>query len=81
MKPSFRRTWAEVNLNALEHNLKTLFEYHQKELIAVIKANAYGHGDVMLARHLEKIGTRMCAVATLDEAINLRNHGIQMDIL
>ena len=81
MKASFRKTWAEVDLNALEHNVKALYEYHQKELIAVIKANAYGHGDVMIARHLEQMGIRMCAVATLDEAINLRNHGIHMDIL
>ena len=81
MKPSFRKTWAEVDLNALEHNVRVLHDYHQKELIAVIKANAYGHGDIMLARHLERIGTHMCAVATLDEAINLRNHGIHMDIL
>lgn len=81
MRPSFRRTYAEINLDALEHNVRTLYNYHQKTLIAVIKANAYGHGDIMIARHLEKLGTQMCAVATLDEAVNLRENGIHMDIL
>lgn len=81
MRPSFRRTYAEINLDALEHNVRTLHNYHQKTLIAVVKANAYGHGDIMIARHLEKLGTQMCAVATLDEAVNLRENGIQMDIL
>ena len=81
MRPSFRRTYAEINLDALEHNVRTLYNYHQKNLIAVIKANAYGHGDVMVARHLESIGITMCAVATLDEAINLRLNGIKLDIL
>jgi alanine racemase len=81
MRPSYRRTYAEINLDALEHNVHTLYNYHKKSLIAVVKANAYGHGDIMVARHLEKIGTQMCAVATLDEAINLRENGITMDIL
>jgi len=81
MRPSYRRTFAEINLDALEHNVRTLYNYHKKSLIAVVKANAYGHGDIMVARHLEKMGIQMCAVATLDEAINLRENGITMDIL
>ncbi len=81
MRSSFRKTYAEINLDALEHNVRTLYNYHKKTLIAVVKANAYGHGDIMVARHLEKLGTQMCAVATLDEAINLRENGITMDIL
>lgn len=81
MKPYFRKTWAEIDLDALTYNVNHLFTYHQKALIAVIKANAYGHGDVMLARHLEKLGTPMFAVASLDEALNLRMHGITTDIL
>ncbi len=81
MRPSYRKTYATINLDALEHNVRTLYNYHQKNLIAVIKANAYGHGDIMVARHLESLGITMCAVATLDEAINLRLNGIEMDIL
>lgn len=81
MRPSFRKTYAEINLDALEHNVRTLYNYHKKTLIAVVKANAYGHGDIMVVRHLETLGTTMCAVATLDEALNLRLNGIKMDIL
>jgi alanine racemase len=81
MKPFFRQTWAEVDLDALKHNVLTLETYHHSALIAVIKANAYGHGDVMVAQTLERMGVAMLAVATLDEALNLRLKGIQSDVL
>lgn len=81
MKPFYRPTWAEINLDALTYNIEALQAIHQSTLIAVIKANAYGHGDVKVAKHLESIGIKFFAVATLDEALNLRLHKIQSDIL
>ena len=51
-----------------------------KKLIAVIKANAYGHGDTEVSRILEKTAD-MFAVATKDEALNLRQNGVEKDII
>lgn len=77
------RAWVEVDLKALAHNawvLKGLLP-QQAQLMAVLKANAYGHGAVQIARVLSREGIRMFAVATLAEAIQLRKHRIKGDIL
>ncbi len=52
-----------------------------KTVMAVVKANAYGLGSVKVARHLMENGATFFAVATLDEAIELRMHGITAKIL
>ena len=51
------------------------------ELMAVVKANAYGHGDYEILTHLEKNGVKAFAVATIEEGIRLRRHGIRGMIL
>ncbi len=67
------RTVAEIRLRALLRNLHTLRGICQKEIIPVIKANAYGHGLVPVARALSLRGScSMVAVATLEEAIQVR---------
>jgi alanine racemase len=67
------RTVAEVRLRALLRNLHTLRGLSQKEVIPVIKANAYGHGLVPVAKALVHRGScSMLAVATLEEAISIR---------
>ncbi len=81
IKPYYRQTVAYIDLDALAHNIKTLYNYHQNTLIAIIKANAYGHGDVMYAKELESLGVHFFGVATLDEALNLRLKGITSKIL
>jgi serine/alanine racemase len=77
------RAWAEINLTNLRHNVKALREILPagSELMAVVKANAYGHGDVEIAANLNHIGVSSFAVATIDEGIRLRTHGIKGDIL
>ena len=78
-----RRTWAEIDLDALAHN------YHRAREIAgpgvkylgVVKADAYGHGAVQVASALEKLGADYLAVSSLDEARELRHGGISMPIL
>ena len=77
------RAWAEINLNNLKHNVKALREILPAgcELMAVVKANAYGHGDVEIAANLSQIGISSFAVATIDEGIRLRTHGIKGEIL
>lgn len=76
------RTWAEVNLDALEHNYQLLRGLAPKaKFLGLVKANAYGHGAVPVAKKLQQLGADMLAVACLDEAIELRRWGITLPIL
>ena len=69
----FRRCWAEIDLNALRHNVATLREHTGPHagMMAVVKANAYGHGVVELARELRYL-VEMFGVASVAEALQLR---------
>ena len=77
------RAYIEINLKNLTHNVKVLREKMPSkcELMAVVKAQAYGHGMYEIATHLDKIGVRAFAVATIDEGIALRKYGIRGEIL
>ena len=75
------RTWAQIDLNAAKHNYMEIVRAAGKPAIAVIKANAYGHGVIPLARLYESIGAPILAVACLDEAIELREAKITAPIL
>jgi alanine racemase len=79
----YRDTWVEVNLNAISHNVKSMKHHigEDTEIIAVVKANGYGHGAVQVANTALNSGASMLAVAFLDEAIALRNSGIEAPIL
>lgn len=78
-----RSGWLEINLNHLSHNLQVIRSLlpNNQSVLAVVKANGYGHGAEMIAEHLEKNGVRHFGVATLEEAIKLREHGINETIL
>lgn len=77
------RAWIEINLENLEHNINEIKKIiHSKtKIMAIVKANAYGHGLVLIAKKLSEIGINDFAVATLDEAINLRKNNINGNIL
>ncbi|MBP3951907.1 serine racemase VanT catalytic subunit [Bacillus suaedae] len=77
------RAWVEIDLAALRHNAKELQRILPShcQLMPVVKANAYGHGDVAIARELMRAGLKMFAVATLAEGVRLRQNGIKGDIL
>lgn len=77
------RAWVEVNLDNLRHNAIVLQEimYENCKLMAVVKADAYGHGGERVACFLNKIGINSFAVATIDEGIALRKSGVMGDIL
>lgn len=78
-----RRTWAEIDLDALEHNYRrarTLTGPGVRYL-GVVKADAYGHGAVQTGRKLESLGADYLAVSSLDEARELRHGGITMPVL
>jgi alanine racemase len=77
-----RRTWAEIDLDALQHNVKALCAAARPaRLAAVVKADAYGHGAVEVARSALEAGAAFLGVATLDEAVELRRAGIAAPIL
>ena len=78
-----RRTWAEISLKNLEHNYHTLRAMLPQgcKLLAPVKADAYGHGAVPVARKLEELGIDYLAVACLDEGEELRRAGIKAPIL
>jgi alanine racemase len=78
-----RPTWAEVSLGNLRHNFAVVQRHVGAgvDVCAVVKADAYGHGAVECARALEEEGARWQGVTSLDEAIPLREAGIQGRIL
>lgn len=82
--PLLRPTWAEVNLGAIRRNvqrLKALGEAKGVGLIAVVKADAYGHGAPRVARTVIDAGATSLAVALPEEGIVLRREGIRAPIL
>lgn len=77
------RVWAEIDTRALRKNVDFLrgISPAGSELMAVIKANAYGHGAVLIARELNKMGIRAFCAATAGEGAELRRNGIRGEIL
>ena len=78
MKQQERRTWAEISLPNLEHNYRALRALLPEgcRFLGVVKADAYGHGAVPVARKLEELGAEYLAVACLAEARELREAGV-----
>lgn len=83
MKQTQTRTWTEIDLSNLEHNYRALRAMLPQgcRFLGVVKADAYGHGAVPVARRLETLGAEYLAVACLDEALELRQAGITTPIL
>src|SRR3989442_10841743 len=80
--PFVRNTRAEVDLPALRHNLSQARALAGKaSVLAVVKANAYGHGAVPVARCLEQSGVGLLGVALVEEGIELRNAGVKAPIV
>ena len=78
-----RPVWAEINLDNLAHNMREIRRLTDKnaKVIAVIKADGYGHGAKYIAQTLLDNGADKFAVAVLDEALELRRSGITAPIL
>jgi alanine racemase len=79
----YRDTWAEVDLGHIKENVKAIKGHLPEEVdfIAVVKANAYGHGDLQTAEAALEAGASMLAVAFMDEALALRKKGITAPVL
>ncbi len=79
----FKRTWAEIDLSAIGENLNTVRRRvgDQVQVMAVVKANAYGHGVADVAPYLARCGADQFGVSCLQEAVELRALGISQPIL
>jgi alanine racemase len=78
----FRKTFAEINLDHLEHNLNVIrTAFPNDYLCPMVKANAYGHGDLQIAFCLEKLGVQNLGVCLIEEGLLLRNFGVRANIL
>lgn len=83
MKPFCRDTWVEVNLDAIRANVETFRSHLPKStgIMAVVKADGYGHGAVHVGKEALASGANSLAVAMLDEAVILREAGIEAPVL
>jgi len=74
-------TWIEINVSAIEQNTRAVLAFSKCRVIAVVKANAYGHGAVEVSKIALSAGASALAVTYCDEAFELRRAGIHQDIL
>ncbi|MBO5384232.1 MAG: alanine racemase [Ruminococcus sp.] len=83
MKPYLKRAWAEISLSNLRNNVNVINEMigENTEIMAVVKADAYGHGEHQVSRCLWESGVKYFAVSNLDEAIAVRNSCPEAEIL
>lgn len=81
MNHNANRAWAEINLSAIAHNYREVVRHTNGRVLCIVKANAYGHGAVQVAQRLASLDAAYFAVATVSEAIALREAGIQTPIL
>lgn len=78
-----KRTWAEINLDNLRHNFNVIKKSVKggAKIMAVVKADAYGHGDHYVSKELDECGADFFAVSNIEEALSLRKSGIKKPIL
>lgn len=79
----YRDTWAEIDLTQIRQNVVAIREFlpRSTKLMAVVKANGYGHGDIQTAREAVQAGADYLAVAYMEEALRLRKAGLKLPIL
>lgn len=78
-----RWSWAQVDLNSIRHNVKSTKKFvgPKVKVMAIVKANAYGHGAVQIAKTALNSGAAYLGVASVDEGEELRRAGIEAPIL
>lgn len=81
MKEIHRRTWAQVDLDAVRHNFLEVKKFTKSKVCCVVKADAYGHGAARLAMEYEKLGADFFAVSNIEEALQIRRAGVAAPIL
>lgn len=80
---TLKRTWADISLDNLEYNYRSIRAHLPSgtRFLGVMKADAYGHGAVQVARTLQELGADYLAVSSIDEAMELRANGVTMPVL
>ena len=73
--------WLEIDLDIIRQNVRELLRISQTEVMAIVKANGYGHGAAEVAKAAVQAGAAWCGVARLEEAIALREAGLDCQIL
>ena len=81
MKTQAYSTWLEVDLGAIKHNIKEIKKMTHTQVMAVIKANGYGHGVLQVAKAATEAGATWCGVARMEEALNLRSAGVKSEVM
>ncbi len=81
METAAYSTWLEVDLGAIKNNIHQIRKMTKRKVMAVIKANAYGHGVQAVAQAATEAGAAWCGVARIEEALALREAGILSDIM
>ena len=78
-----RRTWVQIDLDAIAENVRIIDKIldGKSKIMAIVKADAYGHGATFVARELAECGVDFFGVSSLDEAMQLRENGIKQNIL
>ncbi len=74
-------TWLEIDLDAIKNNIRQINSMTQTAVMAVIKANGYGHGVLEVARAAAEAGATWCGVARMEEALNLRATGLTTEVM
>lgn len=81
-KEALRPVWAEINLSNLDYNIKQIRQkVGDKDIIGVVKADGYGHGSAAVSKVLLENGVKALAIATLQEAVTLREAGFTCPII
>ena len=83
MDEFLRRTWVQVDLDAIRHNYEEIRRAVSPAagMMAVVKADGYGHGAVYVARELAACGADWFAVSNIEEAVELRRAGLSQPVL
>jgi alanine racemase len=80
-KQGMHSTWVTVNLDAIKRNIRYILDHSKVQVMAIVKANAYGHGAVPVAQAALDAGATWCGVARVNEALELRQAGLDCPIL
>ena len=83
MENFLKRCWANISIDNLQNNINIIKKHINKntKIMAAVKANAYGHGDKVIAKYLEEFGVSWFAVSNIEEALALRSYGTKLPIL
>ena len=83
MENFLKRCWANISIDNLQNNINIIKKHINKntKIMAAVKANAYGHGDKVIAKYLEEFGVSWFAVSNIKEALALRSYGTKLPIL